>query len=202
MAYYVMEEMPDIHKTGERVLYPRFATEQLARNLSESSGFNVGDIIGIVKQLAIEMSHQMAEGRSVKLDDIGTFTPALMLRTGKEREEAGEKAKHRNAQSIVVGKVNFRVDMSLVYRINGRCLLERAPWKTRRSSQKYAPEQRLALAVKYLESHSFLTVSEYQQLTGLLRTTATNELKEWAALPDSGIDTAGRGAHRVYVKKG
>ena len=82
MAYYVMEEMPDIHKTGERVLYPRFAmidqvsTEQLARNLSESSGFNVGDIIGIVKQLAIEMSHQMAEGRSVKLDDIGTFTPA------------------------------------------------------------------------------------------------------------------------------
>ena len=208
MAYYVMEEMPDIHKTGERVLYPRFAmidqvsTEQLARNLSESSGFNVGDIIGIVKQLAIEMSHQMAEGRSVKLDDIGTFTPALMLRTGKEREEAGEKAKHRNAQSIVVGKVNFRVDMSLVYRINGRCLLERAPWKARRSSQKYAPEQRLALAVKYLESYSFLTVSEYQQLTGLLRTTATNELKEWAALPDSGIDTAGRGAHRVYVKKG
>lgn len=55
MAYYVMEEMPDIQKTGERVLYPRFAmidqvsTEQLARNLSESSGFNVGDIIGIVK---------------------------------------------------------------------------------------------------------------------------------------------------------
>ena len=46
------------------------------------------------------MSHQMAEGRSVKLDDIGTFTPALMLRTGKEREEAGEKAKHRNAQSL------------------------------------------------------------------------------------------------------
>ena len=49
MAYYVMEEMPDIHKTGERVLYPRFAmidqvsTEQLARNLSESSGFNVRD---------------------------------------------------------------------------------------------------------------------------------------------------------------
>lgn len=36
MVYYVMEEMPDIHKTGERVLYPRFAmidqvsTEQLA----------------------------------------------------------------------------------------------------------------------------------------------------------------------------
>lgn len=207
MAYYVMEEMPDIHQTGERVLYPRFArieqisTEQLAQFITESSGFNMGDILGIVKQIAIEMAHQMAQGRSVKLDDIGTFTPALVLREGKEREEAGEGAKHRNAQSIIVGKVNFRVDMDLVRRINSRCLLERAPWKTRRSSQRFTPEQRLALAVKHLDAHPFLTVSEYQRLTGLLRTTATNELRQWAYQADSGIDVAGRGAHRVYVKK-
>lgn len=35
---------------------------------------------------------------------------------------------------------------------------------------------------------SFLTVDKYRQLTGLLRTTATNELKECAVRPDSGID--------------
>ena len=207
MAYYVMEEMPDIHKKGERVLYPRFAmieqisTEQLAQFIAESSGFNMGDILGIVKQVAIEMANQMAQGRSVKLDDIGTFTPALALREGKEREEAGEGAKHRNAQSIVVGKVNFRVDMGLVRRINKRCLLERAPWKTRRSSQKFTPEQRHALAMKYLDTHPFLTVSEYQRLTGLLRTTATNELRQWAYQTDSSIDISGRGTHRVYIKK-
>lgn len=207
MAYYVMEEMPDIHKTGERILYPRFAmieqvsTEKLAQLIAESSGFNMGDILGIVKQVAIEMAHQMAQGRSVKLDDIGTFTPALALREGKEREEAGEDAKHRNAQSIVVGKVNFRVDMDLVRRINGRCLLERAPWKPRRSSQRFTPEQRLALALKHLETHPFLTVSEYQGLTGLLRTTASTELRQWAYQADSGIDTAGRGVHRVYIRK-
>lgn len=207
MAYYVMEEMPDIHKTGERVLYPRFAmieqisTDQLAKAVAESSGFNVGDIVGIVKQISIEMAHQMAQGRSVKLDDIGTFAPALALREGKEREEAGKDAQHRNAQSIVVGKVNFRVDMDMVARINGRCQLERAPWKSRRSSQRFTPEQRLALAVQYLEAHPYLTVGEYQRLTGLLRTAATNELRQWAYQEDSGIDTAGRGTHRVYVKK-
>ncbi|WP_300702815.1 HU family DNA-binding protein [Bacteroides sp.] len=207
MAYYVMEEMPDIHKKGERVLYPRFAmieqisTDQLAKFVAESSGFNMGDIVGIVKQIAIEMAHQMAQGRSVKLDDIGTFTPALALRDGKEREKAGEDAEHRNAQSIVVGKVNFRVDLDMVRRINSRCLLERAPWKTRRSSQHFTPEQRLALAVKHLDTHPFLTVSEYQRLTGLLRTTATNELRQWAGQTDSGIETTGRGVHRVYIKK-
>ena len=49
MAMYVMEEMPDIHGTGEQVLYPRFAmidqvsTEDLIRQIASSSGFNVGE---------------------------------------------------------------------------------------------------------------------------------------------------------------
>ena len=41
----------------------------------------------------------------------------------------------------------------------------------------------------------------YQRLTGLLQTAATKELKQWADLPESGIDITGRGSHRVYVKK-
>ena len=207
MPYYVMKEMPDIKGTGERVVYPSLATiesmstEELAREIASCSGFNVGDIEGILKQTSIEMAHQMAQGRSIKLDGIGTFTPALAMRKDVEREEAGENGQHRNAQSIEVGSVNYRVDMSLVRRINGRCTLSRAPWKPGRSSKKYTPEQRLELTQKYLEENPYLTVYEYQKLTGLLRTAATNELKEWANQPNSGIDIAGRGVHRVYVKK-
>ena len=67
MAMYVMEEMPDIHGTGEQVLYPRFAmmdqvsTEELIRQIASSSGFNVGDVEGVITQIGIEMAHQMAE---------------------------------------------------------------------------------------------------------------------------------------------
>ena len=39
MAMYVMEEMPDIHGTGEQVLYPRFAMIGIYR------GFNTSDSI-------------------------------------------------------------------------------------------------------------------------------------------------------------
>lgn len=102
---------------------------------------------------------------------------------------------------ILVGNVNFRVDRTLVRRINGRINLERAPWKAQRSSQKYTPEQRLARALKYLDEYPFLTVYEYRKPTGLLRTTATEELQRWAKLPDSGIGIDGRGTHRVYIKK-
>ena len=100
MAMYVMEEMPDIHGTGEQVLYPRFAmmdqvsTEELIRQIASSSGFNVGDVEGVITQIGIEMAHQMAEGKSVKLDGIGTFSPSLALCKDKEREKAGERTKH------------------------------------------------------------------------------------------------------------
>lgn len=207
MARYIMEEMPDIHKTGKRVTYPKFArienvnTKELARRISDVSGFSKGDIEGVLLQAAIEMAHLMAEGRSIKIDGIGTFTPALSLCKDKEREDVEEGGKHRNAQSILVGNVNFRVDRTMIRNINTRCQLERAPWKRQRSSLKFTPEQRLALALKYLDENSFLTVRKYRMLTGLLQTAATNELKQWAELPDSGIGTAGRGTHKIYIKK-
>lgn len=89
----------------------------------------------------------------------------------------------------------------MVRNISERCQLERAPWKKQRSSNKFTSEQRLALALKYLDEHPFLTVWEYRKLTGLLQTAATNELRQWGHQPDSGIEITGRGAHRVYIKK-
>ena len=207
MARYIMKEMPDIQKKGERITYPKFArienvdTKELAKRISNVSGFSIGDIEGVLLQTAIEMAYLMANGRSVKIDGIGTFTPALTLCRGKEREEAVEGGKHRNAQSIAVGNVNFRVDREMIRNINGRCQLERAPWKVQYSSKKFNPEQRLALAVKYLDENPFLTVREYRRLTGLLQTAASQELKQWSQQPDSGIDTSGMGTHRVYIKK-
>ncbi|WP_294629263.1 HU family DNA-binding protein [uncultured Bacteroides sp.] len=207
MAHYIMEEMPDLQKTGKRITYPKFARisnadlKELTQRVSHTSGFSPGDIEGVLLQTAIEMAQLMAEGRSVKIDGIGTFTPALTLGKGKEREEAEEGGKHRNAQSIFIGGVNFRVDRAMLRNISERCRLERAPWKRQRSSTKYTPEQRLALALKHLDEYPFLTVREYRKLTGLLQTTATNELKTWAQQSDSGLTSTGRGTHTIYIKR-
>ena len=185
MARYIIEEMPDLQKTGKRITYPKFARidntsiKELAQRVGDVSGFSAGDIEGVLLQTAIEMAHLMAEGRSVKIDGIGTFTPSLTLGRDKEREDPEEGGSHRSE----------------------RCQLERAPWKKQRSSNKFTSEQRLALALKYLDEHPFLTVWEYRKLTGLLQTAATNELRQWGHQPDSGIEITGRGAHRVYIKK-
>lgn len=207
MAYYVMEEMPDIHKKGTRILYPKLtglvqiSTKELVERIAGKSTFSKGEIVGILQLLGESMSEMMAKGCSVKLEGIGNFTPSLKLCKGKKREEADEKSIHRNARSIEIGNVNFRPDSEWVKSIDIKCNLERYPEKRVYSSQQYTPEERRNIANEYLKTHPFLTVKIYQELTGLLHTAAANELKLLASIPESGIGIAGKGVHRIYIKK-
>lgn len=113
-THYVMKEMPDLQGKGERVTYPQMvllgqsSTRELAEYISLRSGFSPGMVEGIICELAEAMAHTMARGFSAKIDGIGTFTPGLVIGADKEREEADGDATHRNAQSIFVGKINFR----------------------------------------------------------------------------------------------
>ncbi|ADV42215.1 HU family DNA-binding protein [Bacteroides helcogenes] len=204
---YIMKEMPDLQDTGKTVTYPQMVltgqtnTRQLAEYIAKGTGFAKGITEGVICELSEAIAHEMGMGRSVKIDGLGIFTPSLALRAGKEREETDRNATKRNAQSLRVGSVNFRADKELVQETNRWCDLERAPWKPARSSRKYTPEQRLALARAYLEENPYLSVQTYRHLTGLLQTSAATELRRWASQPDSGIGISGRGSHRVYIKR-
>ena len=57
----------------------------------------------------------------------------------------------------------------------------------------------LERAKKYLEKNSFMTQADYCQLTGLLKSAASRELREWIANPESGIDYKGRVTHKIYI---
>lgn len=104
MARYIMEEMPDIQKTGKRITYPKFARidnasiKELAQRVGDVSGFSAGDIEGVLLQTAIEMAHLMAEGRSVKIDGIGLLpphSPYAETKNGKRRKKAPNTATHK-----------------------------------------------------------------------------------------------------------
>ena len=60
-------------------------------------------------------------------------------------------------------------------------------------------KERLERAKKYQEKNSFMTQADYSQLTGLLKSAASRELREWIANPESGIDYKGRGTHKIYI---
>lgn len=207
MAKYRMEEMNDLNGTGRRQLYPRMEItgqvdlKELARSISGGTTFTPGDVIGVVGTLQQRIAQYMAEGKVVKIDGIGTFTASLKLRKGCEPEFADSSDTRRNARSVRVGGVIFRPAKELVSDINMLFHPIRSTRKSRRSSSEYTSEQRLALAVKFLEQAPYLTVADYCRLTGLLHSMAAKELHKWATTPESGIDSSGTGSHRVYVRK-
>lgn len=207
MAKYVMQEMRNLHKEGETLLYPRMVidgcceTEELVEMITKGSTLRKGEVIASLQLIADGMATLMAHGRSVRIEGIGLFTPSLSLKDGKEREGINDETSRRNAQSIEIGNINFRAERSLIHDTNSQCNLQRQKGDWRCNRSKYSPEERLALALKYLESNPTLTIGEYKELTGLSHTAAGQELKKWASTPESGIYFKGRGSHKVYVKR-
>lgn len=207
MAMYEMQESNLPNEEGKRILYPRIrltgqdTLDDVAKYISLTSTFSPGDIKGAVQALVEAIAHSMGEGRSVKIDGLGIFTPTLGLREGFERESGEPDEQRRNAMSICISGVRFKPDKTLLRETAGQCTLERTSWKFRKSSQRYTPQERLKLAHDYLTEHSFMTVADYERLTGLLHTAAACELRMWRETEGSGISCHGRGSHRVYVAR-
>lgn len=208
MAKYFMQEMPDMKKEGETLLYPRMEitgtceTDELVEASIKGSTFNRGEVHGALDLIAGAMARFMAEGRSVRIDGIGLFTPTVKLRKGKERENIEGNSPRRNAASIEIGGINFRADRTLINETNTLCNLERGSGVKKCRRPKTTAEERLNIAKKYLEENPFITVSDYSKMVELNRTTAAKELKAWAADTESGIAIKGLGTHKVYINAG
>jgi len=143
----------------------------------------------------------LGQGYSVTLDGIGTFKATIGLEEEKEPDTLDGTEPKRNAQSLRLKGVNFRADKQLIKTASSNCKLKREG-TARIHRSPYSKEERLALALKHLEEHGAMKVSDYVNLTGLSQTAARMELKEFRQDPTSGIDFIGRGSAKVYVKKG
>ena len=208
MAKYIKQEMPDLRQTGEKKVYYRLKTE---RNIdskefilslhSTFSGMSEADITRVIIATAGHLGKLLGQGYSVTLDGIGTFKATIGLEEEKEPDTLDGTEPKRNAQSLQLKGVNFRADKQLIKTASSNCKLKREG-TARIHRSPYSKEERLALALKHLEKHGAMKVSDYVNLTGLSQTAARMELKEFRQDPDSGIDFIGRGSAKVYVKKG
>ena len=197
-ATYTMQEMKDLHNENETILYPRMiikgqcSTEELIEDIAHHTTYNTGELRGMIMALKDAMAREMSRGYSVKLDEIGTFTPSLGITEGKEAEQpAGET--RRNARSIKIRNINFRADKELIR------TLERESVTSKLKTSRHSSEKRLKMAQDFLTTHPYMTVADYMALTGLSHTTAARELQKWGTTPETGILPKGQRTHRVYV---
>ena len=64
---------------------------------------------------------------------------------------------------------------------------------------KLTLEERIQKARDFLQKNMFMRVPDYVRLTGLSRTTASQELRKLAVNPSSGITSRGQRSQKFYV---
>lgn len=196
-----MQEMPDIRGDGARTRFPKMIVEHqyslrdLAEEIAKRSTFSQGEIEGLMLSVVDAITTRVADGYSVKIDGLGSFSAKLGMKKGVEREQPdGTK---RNAMSIEMTGMNFRVDKELLRRANRLC----KPVRTK--GQKYADplvgkEERLALLLDHLEKYSCISLHQYSVMTRLEKLAARKELQEWER--ENRIFRRGKGPSLIFLR--
>ena len=207
MAKYIKQELPDLHKTGEKKAYYRLKTE---RNIdfqhfvdhisSHHSGISRGEAVRVLIHATDALAELLAQGYSVTIDELGTFKATIGLEEDKEMDTFESDKPRRNARSLRLNGVNFLADKKLISNANSRCKLTRAG-VSRLCRSSLTKEERLQKALAYLEENGAMRVKQYMALTGLSHTVAARELCEFELDAASGITSMGRLAGKVYIKR-
>lgn len=199
--------MNDLNGTGKTQAYYRLKTtrnidgKEFVKSLCQRfRGLSEGDAIRVLSDATEHLAILLGEGYSVSIENLGTFKATLGLEKDKKMDSIdGDDPKH-NARSLRLNGVNFRADKELIFRAYKHCDLEREGISHLHRSP-YTKEQRLQLALEYLEKHKVMKVVNYMTLTGLSRSSATNELREFGNSSSSGIDYIGKKSSKIYIKK-
>lgn len=202
---YTMQKMNDLNQEGNTLLIPKIVLKgqcsirSLAKEMEKYSTFNRSEIMGILTLLGEIMTAKMASGYSVKLDEIGTFTPALAFEKNRKGETANPEK--TNARHIGISNILFRPSKDFILNTAVQCKLKKGPQCYGCLPAKHTPEERLQIVREYLRTHDILTVKDYEKIAGIRHTQATIELKEWSRTEGSGIISHGKGSHKVYLRE-
>ena len=206
MAKYIKQEMIDLSGKGEEKIYYRMQSEgnvgfkEFAQFVGKHNNvMNRALVESVLTYAADAMAELLGKGYSVTIDGLGTFKASIGLEEDKEMDTFDGNETKRNARSLRLIGVNYRADKLLVKEANRHCKLERAG-ESRLHRTLYSKEERLKMALQFLEENGAMRVAQYVELTGISRTKATLELKEFSEDASSGITTLGRGSAKVYIK--
>lgn len=212
MPYYYKREINDLNGTGKKVFRYEIRSEGnvTLRNLAYEvhkryRALGEGEAEGIVATFLDAIKEALSEGRSVTLDDFGTFSLGIGLKnedtlvTTSEDDAPGSEP---NARSIGVKAVHFRASKRLVSDINSRCRhnLYREPGGTAHLHRtQLTREERIELAVAFINDHNFMRLGDYAALVHISRAVASRDLQDFVRDPAVPITTDGVRSHKIYV---
>ena len=216
MAGYIIQALPEEMTDGKKVLYPKMQTynlqdyEALLEKMHSYAGaFSEGMIKGVFDTLIQTMTSWMPEGHNIKIDGLGVFSLSLGFDTNtrseqqnaKDAKTKGEDSKE-NYRHVCIKSIKFKPDPQLLKAMNEQAEFTRMAKKVKTPRKNpYTREERLAIAKGIIEQKGVMTFTEYVNATGLCRSSASADLKQLTADPQSGIAEQGSRSYKVWVKK-
>ena len=204
MPKYIKQEMTDLHGTGRTQAYYRMQIyrnmgfDEFVEHCTRHGGMQRSAVVGVLAHVSHELAMLMADGYSVTVDGLGTFSPRVGVRPDMAQDgfDAGQPS--HNAHALCVSGINYRADKELVEQVDSNCRLERGASSRLRHSP-YTEAERVEKARSFIRENTIMRIADYARLTGLSYTTASRELCRIAADPATGITARGRKSAKVYM---
>lgn len=225
LQYYKLEQRDSFDMKKTRTVYKlktraTLSPESFIHEVAKRRGFSETVITGVLADVAKEFEYLLGQGYGVTLPGIGTFTVGVRLKEERkeqleeeqeaaaEAEESGKKPKkvaEPNARNIELHHINFRKDKRMFAEVATRLRRqekERIGGRegSRITIDSLSQNARITAAQEFLDTHAFMRVADYAEITGLSRASAQRELSELVKFAPAGITCRGRGGHRVFVR--
>lgn len=208
MAKYIKQEMNDLRGTGEKSTFYRLERagqitgDEFAKFISAPGmGVTEGTALQVLRHAADQLAYLLAQGYSVTIEGIGSFSATVGLVAHKEMDGLEQGEEQRNARSLELDGVNYRAATTLLREANKQCKLQRGG-VSRLQPSPYTREERLELAQAYLKENRFMRIADYMAMTKQSRFVATKELVAFREEEATAITTVGRGGNKLYVLRG
>ena len=210
MTKYKLQEMPDVHNTGKRRVYPKMVTNRtLSRKefVKKMQGYHRGISESTTEAVLMDVADMLVEmlsmGYNVNLEGLGTFSLSLGFEDEKPTEMQSEEDK-MTYRKVGVKNINFKASPELLKSVKHETDrdLERDMGGVKViRKQLYSREERIARALEVIEANGLITLSDYAYINNLSRTAASLELKEIDSDQEAPIRSVGQHCHKVWVRR-
>ena len=210
MPKYKLIEMPDVHNTGKRRVYPKMVVNRTlsqAEFIEKMKGYNRSLAPSAVEMAVTEVRDMLVRllsmGYNVTFDELGTFSLSLGFEDDKSTEMQSDDDR-MIYRKVGVKNVNFKASPELLkdLRRDTNQDMERDMGGVKVIRRElYSREERIARALKVIDDRGFISLTDYACINNLSRTAASLELKEICADDSSPICSTGQHSHKVWVRR-
>ena len=178
-------------ENDEMPLHPRliphntYNIRELMRYGKDRSTYSEADIAGALRLITDLVAENLRSGNNVEIEGLGFFSVSLTSRPVMDKKEI-------RSESIHFKNVNFRCGKYLKSKLK-TMHLERIP-----EGKGVLPpfEERVRRLAEYLNTHHFITCSDYRDLTGCSKYRALEDLNK--LINEGKLEKGGYRSTRVY----